>query len=307
MTQDVNLSGIVDPEARWIIDVLLNSVETPSAEVTALRADNQCLRDENNRLKGEQGASTLRPSVRAAARDHSLEKEQRRPTPPRPAIDTRVLLQIDHTGSLAALVFAAYLQGRTTPLGVVGPGGRDGQPGCRRFADLLCGGDGVWSYLRTFEGFGIDAGEAPSALLREPTVVPQRCALRVRSVAVPHGLMPAVAYRIDYGGASLVYSGDMSGCAHGCVDLGRGCDVLLHDPAVPVRDLRESHLHTKLGVTAGMARDAGCRTLVLMHIMPYPDGDLDDVVATVRETHHGAVVVADNVMTIPVSRDAASC
>ncbi len=224
------------------------------------------------------------------------------------ALETVLLTHthIDHTGGLAGLVFAAYMQGRTTLLSVVGPSGRDGQPGCRRFVDLLFGEDGAWSYLQTFEGFGIDASEAPSPLPGEPTVVLQRGDLTVRSVATPHGMMPAVAYRIDDGGASLVYSGDVSGRAPGFVELARGCDVLLHDQAVPERDVRESHLHTKPSVTAGIARDAGCRTLVLTHIMPYLDGELDDVVATVRETYHGEVVVAEDVMTIPVSRDAAS-
>ncbi len=81
------------------------------------------------------------------------------------ALDTILLTHthIDHTGGLAPLVFAAYMHGRTTPLGVVGPTGRDVQPGCRRFTDLLFGADGAWSYLRTFEGFGIDATEASSA------------------------------------------------------------------------------------------------------------------------------------------------
>ncbi len=97
MMHEVDLSGVVDPEARRIIALLLNTVETLTAEVAALRAENQRLRDENNRLKGEQGAPTLRPSVRRTAQDHSSEKERRRPVTPRPAVDKRALLQIDRT------------------------------------------------------------------------------------------------------------------------------------------------------------------------------------------------------------------
>ncbi len=97
MTQDVDLSGIVDPEARRIIALLLNTVETLTAEVSALRADNQRLRDENNRFKGEQGAPTLRPSTRPTAQDHSSQKERGRPAPARPAVDKRAMLQIDRT------------------------------------------------------------------------------------------------------------------------------------------------------------------------------------------------------------------
>ena len=97
MMHEVDLSGVVDPEARRIIALLLNTVETLTAEVAALRAENQRLRDENNRLKGEQGAPTLRPSVRRTAPDHSSETERRRPPMPRPAVDKRALLQLDRT------------------------------------------------------------------------------------------------------------------------------------------------------------------------------------------------------------------
>jgi len=97
MTHDVDLSGIVDPEARRIITRLLNTVETLTAEVAGLRAENQRLRDENNRLKGEQGAPTILPSTRSAAQDHSSEKERRRPVTPRPLVDKRALLQIERT------------------------------------------------------------------------------------------------------------------------------------------------------------------------------------------------------------------
>jgi len=97
MTPDVDLSGIVDPAARRLITLLLNTVETLMAEVAALRTENQRLRDENNRLKGEQGAPRLRASTRPAAQDYSSETERRRPAPPRPAVDKRALLQIDRT------------------------------------------------------------------------------------------------------------------------------------------------------------------------------------------------------------------
>ncbi len=97
MMQDVDLNGIVDPDARRILTLLLNTVETLTAEVVALRAENQRLRDENNRLKGEQGAPRILPSTHPVAQDHSSEKERRRAAPPRPLVDKRALLQIDRT------------------------------------------------------------------------------------------------------------------------------------------------------------------------------------------------------------------
>ncbi len=96
MLDEVDLGGITDLEARRIIGVLLNAVETLTAENQALRAENQRLRDEINRLKGEQGTPMMLPSKRVAA-DHASERERRAERPARPRVDKRPLLHIDRT------------------------------------------------------------------------------------------------------------------------------------------------------------------------------------------------------------------
>ena len=94
MLDDLDLSGVTDPEARRILGVLLNVIETQAAEIATLRAENQRLRDENNRLKGEQGTPTIRPSKRAP-NDHASERERRAERPARPPVDKRSLLRLD--------------------------------------------------------------------------------------------------------------------------------------------------------------------------------------------------------------------
>jgi len=96
MLDELDLGGITDPEARRIIGVLLNAVETLTAENQALRAENQRLRDEINRLKGEQGRPMMLPSKRVAA-DHASERERRAERPARPRVDKRSLIHIDRT------------------------------------------------------------------------------------------------------------------------------------------------------------------------------------------------------------------
>jgi hypothetical protein len=80
------LAGI-DPEAiqdlegaRTAISALLNLVEELQAENQALRKEVAELRDEVNRLKGEQGRPEIKPNKKkGASTDHSSEKERRRP------------------------------------------------------------------------------------------------------------------------------------------------------------------------------------------------------------------------------------
>jgi hypothetical protein len=79
---DVNLDAITDPVARQVIVQLLNVIEILYAEVVQLRAENQQLRDEINRLKGEQGTPDIKPPTPPPApRNYSSEQERRAPKP----------------------------------------------------------------------------------------------------------------------------------------------------------------------------------------------------------------------------------
>ena len=55
MEENVDLSQIQDENARELIGRLLNLVEKLSADLRDAQAEIQRLRDEVNRLKGEQG------------------------------------------------------------------------------------------------------------------------------------------------------------------------------------------------------------------------------------------------------------
>jgi regulator of replication initiation timing len=70
-------------QARQAIVQVLNLVEELNAAMSELRKENQRLRDEVNRLKGEQGKPTIKPSKKSRssqASDHSSEPQRRRRT-----------------------------------------------------------------------------------------------------------------------------------------------------------------------------------------------------------------------------------
>lgn len=78
MLDDLQLDQITDPQARELIQRLLNLIETLSAEQDRLKAENQQLRDENARLKGTP-ARPKGPLGRPPAQDISSEQERRVP------------------------------------------------------------------------------------------------------------------------------------------------------------------------------------------------------------------------------------
>ena len=55
MFDKLDLKAIQDENARELIGQLMNLVEKVSADLRDAQVENQRLRDENNRLKGEQG------------------------------------------------------------------------------------------------------------------------------------------------------------------------------------------------------------------------------------------------------------
>lgn len=82
MLEDLDLSGLPDERTRELVLRLLNLLETVTADLRAAQAELQRLRDENNRLKGEQGTPDIKPNARPKLpADHSSEPERHLPKP----------------------------------------------------------------------------------------------------------------------------------------------------------------------------------------------------------------------------------
>jgi len=120
-----------------------------------------------------------------------------------------------------------------------------------------------------------------------PVVVLERDGLRITAFRVDHGPVdPAVGYRFDYKGRSIVISGDTSASA-ALVRNSRGADLLVHDALEPAmlskmtrsldaveqrnaaqitRDI--VNYHATPADAARTAQAAGVRQLVLTHLVP---------------------------------------
>jgi hypothetical protein len=97
MLDDLDLTPITDENARILIQRLLNLIEQLAADLREAQAENQRLRDEVNRLKGEQGKPNIkRNTPKPPAATHSSEAE-RRESRPRKKRQKRAALHIDRT------------------------------------------------------------------------------------------------------------------------------------------------------------------------------------------------------------------
>ena len=82
MLEEIDLSNIRDENARELIVRLMNLIEAVSSDLRDAQAEIQRLRDENNRLKGEQGKPKIKGNTPKPPRvDYSSEKERRKAKP----------------------------------------------------------------------------------------------------------------------------------------------------------------------------------------------------------------------------------
>jgi hypothetical protein len=78
MLDSLDLTSIPDERSRDLVRQLLNLIETVSSELRASQAENQRLRDEINRLKGEHGKPTIKGKTsKSSSSPHSSERERR--------------------------------------------------------------------------------------------------------------------------------------------------------------------------------------------------------------------------------------
>jgi ribonuclease BN (tRNA processing enzyme) len=205
----------------------------------------------------------------------------------------------DHSADFPALLKSGNFSGRERPLPVTGPGPGGPFPGLGDWLDsLLAPGAGAYHYLAGYlDGSGRLAQLVPKEVAIE-TVEPVRVLggdVRVDALPVPHGIVPALGYRVTVGGNSIVFASDQNGSSVPFTDFAAGASVLvMHLPIPEGATGTALKLHARPSRVAGIAADAGAETLVLSHFMARSLRDLDASVETVRSAYDGELVLAED-------------
>lgn len=212
----------------------------------------------------------------------------------------------DHSADLPALLKSGYFSDRTRPLPIAGPGPGGPFPGLQAFlSSLLDAEDGAYGYLAGYlDGSGrlaalaaseIPAGAAgPVALSR--AISP---AFTVDAQYVPHGIVPALAYRLHAGDRVLVFASDQNGEDAAFVEFARNADLLVMHMAIP-QDAGEAarHLHATPDRIGRIAAAAEAKTLLLSHFMQRSLRSLEENLDRVRTHYQGTVLVARDLACI---------
>jgi ribonuclease Z len=162
------------------------------------------------------------------------------------------------------------------------------------------------------------AGELPPAGVAtnveefvQDGVVYQHGGVKVTAFAVEHGIKPAVGYRIDYDGRSVVLSGDTN-FSEIVIKYGAGADLMIHEVAVINPELLKLPAFQTIMSIHTTPRQAGTlfarihpKLAVYTHITQLgtpaaPPPSIADIANETRQTYEGPLAVGEDLMTFDI-------
>jgi ribonuclease BN (tRNA processing enzyme) len=187
----------------------------------------------------------------------------------------------DHTSELVPLIFATKYpdsRARKHRLHLIGG------PGLASFYQGLQAAYGRWIVLPE-EQLAIREIDSP----KTDALIFDDFSMTTRSMN--HG-PESLAYRLEAGGISMVYSGDTDAC-DALADLAHETDLFICEASMPDAQKVPGHLTPSLA--GSIASKAKAKRLVLTHL--YPPCDDVDIVKQARSTYKGSVIKAEDLTT----------
>jgi ribonuclease BN (tRNA processing enzyme) len=207
-------------------------------------------------------------------------------------------MHVDHSSDLPVLVKASYFSGRRRDLPIYGPTGNRLMPSMTEFVKNMFGPAGAFRYLSDYIDGSADYRLAPhdvEAGGRREQVVRADSRYRLTAVPVHHGPVPALAWRVEIAGRSLVFSGDMNNQYQTLATLAKGADLLVAHHAIPEQASGVARkLHMPPSVIGQLAGRAHVRQLVLSHRMNRTLGREQAATAQIRRGYRGPLQFADD-------------
>ena len=224
----------------------------------------------------------------------------------------------DHYGGLFQFLFNRGAAGADTPLQIIGP------PGTKDVVDALVAANAFDEKYRIEHhkehwpesAMQTDVSEA------EPGVVYAADGLKITMFTVDHQpVEPAVGYRFDYEGKSIVVSGDTRK-SDNLIAAAQDCDLLIHEamdaqmlqtilPVLRNRNARQAAMledlmehHTSTIEVAEVAQAARAKKVVLTHLVPSippVDGPERNFMRGMAEIYFGPIVVGRDGMVFTLS------
>jgi ribonuclease BN (tRNA processing enzyme) len=212
---------------------------------------------------------------------------------------------IDHSADFPSLIFSSWFEERARPLPVYGPAGNSEFPSTVDFVHAFFNSrNGIYRYLAVvlipqeegsyeLQPHNVDGDPSSVAFRGEH--------LSAYAARVIHGSVPALAWRVEIGGKSVVFSGDTNGEGTDLMHLAKDADLFIAHNAVPEGATGvERWLHMPPSVIGQIAQEAHVKRLVLSHRMLRTLGKEEQTLSEISKSFSGPVAFANDLDCFPV-------
>lgn len=213
----------------------------------------------------------------------------------------------DHSADLVTLLKTGVFSPRERPLAVSGPDAGGPFPSLDDYLESTVGKGNAYGYLSGYlDGSGglvqlLPTTIDPSSRYTIEVFESADSALVLTATGVPHGIVPAIAYRLHIGGRAIVFASDQNGNDDAFIDFAKGADLLVMHMVVPEDASGAMRaLHAPPSRIGEIASSANVGKLVLSHFMSRSLRSLEQNIELVREQYRGEVVPAEDLACIAV-------
>jgi len=208
----------------------------------------------------------------------------------------------DHSADFPALLKSGSFSGRKRALHIAGPDAGGPFPGLEAWLySLLNSETGAYGYL---SGFLDGTAGRPMLVAKEiaggvPATVFGNADIEIDAMRVPHGIVPAVAFRVAVGDTSIVFASDQNGGNDAFAEFAKDASILVMHLVVPENVSGVGRLlHAPPSVIGDVANVSAANKLVLSHFMARSLRDLEENLQLVRSGYAGDVVLAEDLACV---------
>jgi len=208
-------------------------------------------------------------------------------------------LQAGHTADLIDLIAGAQLGRRDRPLPIYGPNGNEIMPSTTEVLSRLIGPKGAYPLLADFltykkGGFRVKAHNVGATGKRPGTRFSNEH-MRLSTVPVNHGPIPAIAWRVQLGEQSIVFTGDFNNRKNLIPEFAKDTDALVvsHTISEVARGAARD-IHVLPSQIGRIAKQANARMLILGQRMNRTRGRESQTREAIEPNYSGPLIYSND-------------